>query len=477
MEHLTFRVMDDEFGLDLQRVREVLGHAPLTRMPGAPAALRGVLNLRGKVVPVVDLAVRLGRGISTVGPRTGLVLVNAQIQGKPLLVGLMVDAVSGIVDLSPDAITPRSMLGSLAEIEVLSGIARVERALLPLLDVDVLVALDTMRAHAAPLPAVHRLTASLAEAKPGPGITAGGEAVVAAPDLRAPLRAALPQVAPLLAARTQRPPPQSAPGTGAVAQNAQAPKLQSSATTANRTRIADRALRAPLSPSRSQTAPSLGAASAPRPRIAPTLLPAPREVRGAEPPSPARPRLRRPFSARALFAGGMLVALLVLSALLAMPGDRTASGPRSHPQPRTAEPPAVPALPSGSSAASVSLEAGEMPSRGPLEKPPSQGWTAAPAAASAGTSPKPERPVKGTGPAAGKSAHAAARVTIRVPSREPLADLAVHLVLPGETLWALSGRYYGDPLLWREIYAHNRDHIRNPNSLSPGDRLRIPRRR
>src|SRR5262245_21194837 len=98
-QYLTFSVAEEEYGISVLSVREILEYGVVTRVPRAPAHIRGVINLRGRVVPLVDLAVRLGQPASPTTPRTCVVVVEVEIEGERTVMGLIVDAVSQVVEL------------------------------------------------------------------------------------------------------------------------------------------------------------------------------------------------------------------------------------------------------------------------------------------------------------------------------------------------------------------------------------------
>lgn len=101
-ELITFRVGEGEFGLDVMSVREIRGWTPATPVPGAPPFVRGVINLRGQVLPILDLAARLGLPPAEPGARH--VTIVARIEGQTI--GLLVDAVSDILSVAEEAIQP-----------------------------------------------------------------------------------------------------------------------------------------------------------------------------------------------------------------------------------------------------------------------------------------------------------------------------------------------------------------------------------
>src|SRR4051812_33542015 len=96
---LSTTVVAEEYAIDIASVREIVRWLPLTRVPAMPAAIRGVCNLRGRVVPIIDLSRRLGLGDTVIGAFTCIVIVDLVVEGEPLNVGLLVDEVNEVVDV------------------------------------------------------------------------------------------------------------------------------------------------------------------------------------------------------------------------------------------------------------------------------------------------------------------------------------------------------------------------------------------
>ncbi|MEM6913646.1 MAG: chemotaxis protein CheW [Pseudomonadota bacterium] len=108
MEVISFRVHEDEYCVNIMTVREIRGWSPATRLPHAPEYVRGVINLRGAVLPIIDLANRLGFEMTE--PNERHVIIVAQIEGQ--LFGLLVDAVSDIMTVTQDDLQPTPNIGS-----------------------------------------------------------------------------------------------------------------------------------------------------------------------------------------------------------------------------------------------------------------------------------------------------------------------------------------------------------------------------
>lgn len=140
-QYLSFYVAGDEYGLPILQVREIIEYAPVTRMPTMPPSIRGVTNLRGRVVPVVDLAVRMGLPETVIGKRTCVVMVEATLDRESSVVGLLVESVSQVVDLPPTEIEPPPAFGTRIRVDFVKGMGKVNGKFVPLLEMDKL--LDT----------------------------------------------------------------------------------------------------------------------------------------------------------------------------------------------------------------------------------------------------------------------------------------------------------------------------------------------
>ncbi|MEZ0311627.1 MAG: chemotaxis protein CheW [Myxococcota bacterium] len=130
---LSFVVGKEEYAIEILRVQEIKCYTSITPIPNAAPHIKGVMNLRGAVVPVVDLRVRFGLSAAACTPLTVIILVAL----KSKTVGFIVDAVSDVLQIAPEAVTPPPETGMAPEQAFLSAIARVDDRLFGLVDVDV----------------------------------------------------------------------------------------------------------------------------------------------------------------------------------------------------------------------------------------------------------------------------------------------------------------------------------------------------
>lgn len=121
-QYLTFVIDDEEYAVGILRVKEIIAYDTVTRVPRTAAFIHGMINLRGSVVPVVDLAMKFGLRSAAISRSTCIVIVEVMVHDEPAVVGILVDAVSQVVDLTPSEIEPPPQFGTLRA-EFLRGMA------------------------------------------------------------------------------------------------------------------------------------------------------------------------------------------------------------------------------------------------------------------------------------------------------------------------------------------------------------------
>jgi len=133
---LTFWLGAEVFGMDIRTVREIIQCGPMTTLPLMPAFVRGVINLRGAVVPVVDLNARFGRPATRLGKKSCIVIFDALRGGERVELGLLVDAVSEVIRLAEGDVEPPPEFGSAIRREFIRGIGKVGQRFVILLEPD-----------------------------------------------------------------------------------------------------------------------------------------------------------------------------------------------------------------------------------------------------------------------------------------------------------------------------------------------------
>lgn len=147
-QFLTFELDAVRYAVDILSVQEILGYSAVTRVPRAPAHVRGVMNLRGTIVPIVDLRLKLG--IEAVNPDRTTAIVVTQVSGK--VVGWIVDAVSDVMSFPADSIQPVPTLESGPRARWSKGVARTAETLYVILDLPAMVGEDEARDGSAAKP-------------------------------------------------------------------------------------------------------------------------------------------------------------------------------------------------------------------------------------------------------------------------------------------------------------------------------------
>jgi len=135
-QYLTFKVADEQYAVEILRVREIIEAPPITQVPATPEAIRGVVNLRGSVVPVIDPGVRFGEGPRPMTRWNCIVFVDVNPDGSPITLGLLVDAIGQVAEIDAGAIEPVPPFGADIPLEFLRGLATFGRKFLHLLDID-----------------------------------------------------------------------------------------------------------------------------------------------------------------------------------------------------------------------------------------------------------------------------------------------------------------------------------------------------
>jgi purine-binding chemotaxis protein CheW len=135
-QYLSFTIAGTDYGLPILIVKEILQFEETTRVPGTPASIRGVINVRGQVVPIVDLAVKFGRGETVVSKRTCILVVEAVMGADRITVGVLADAVNEVLDLPYSEIEAAPSFGANVRVDYITGMGKVGKGFVLLLDAD-----------------------------------------------------------------------------------------------------------------------------------------------------------------------------------------------------------------------------------------------------------------------------------------------------------------------------------------------------
>ncbi len=140
-KYLTFVLADEEYGLGILKVREIIGMLPVTSVPQTPPFVKGVINLRGKVIPVVDLRLKFGMPEAAYTDRTSIIVVDA---GASVQIGIVVDHVSEVVNIKGEDIQDPPQFGATVDTAFILGMAKSNGGVKILLDIDRVLTAEEM---------------------------------------------------------------------------------------------------------------------------------------------------------------------------------------------------------------------------------------------------------------------------------------------------------------------------------------------
>ena len=135
-QYVTFSLGEELFGVEVSRTREILSLTPVTKVPQTPDYLLGVTNLRGQVVPVVDMRLKLGMPAGADTEDTCIIVVEVQIDDEPIVVGALADAVREVLEIRSDQIEPPPRLGTRLKTEFITGMGKIDEQFMILLNID-----------------------------------------------------------------------------------------------------------------------------------------------------------------------------------------------------------------------------------------------------------------------------------------------------------------------------------------------------
>jgi purine-binding chemotaxis protein CheW len=144
MQYLTYTLDDEVFAMDIRSVREIIQYVSMTTVPMMPVFLRGVINLRGQVVPVIDLQSRLGGSVALVQKKTCIIIFDALSDGEKVVIGLMVDAVSEVIDIRDADIEPPPQFGASIRKDFIRGMGKVGAEFIVILEPEKALSIEDM---------------------------------------------------------------------------------------------------------------------------------------------------------------------------------------------------------------------------------------------------------------------------------------------------------------------------------------------
>jgi purine-binding chemotaxis protein CheW len=143
-QYLTFKLVDEVFALDITKVREVLDFTTVTKVPRMPEFMRGVINLRGSVVPVVDLKLKFGMSKTEKTVNTCVIIVEVKVDDETTILGALADSVQEVIDLEADHIEPAPKIGTRLNTEFIKGMGKHNDKFIIILDVDKVFSADEL---------------------------------------------------------------------------------------------------------------------------------------------------------------------------------------------------------------------------------------------------------------------------------------------------------------------------------------------
>jgi purine-binding chemotaxis protein CheW len=141
-KYLTFKLANEEYGLEILKVQEIIKMMDITRVPRTPEFVKGVINLRGKVIPVVDLRLKFGMQEKEITEKTCVIVVQIASDDSTVTIGTIVDEVSEVLDIDSAEIEPAPAMGSGMDAQFILGMAKARGSVKILLDIDKVLSID-----------------------------------------------------------------------------------------------------------------------------------------------------------------------------------------------------------------------------------------------------------------------------------------------------------------------------------------------
>jgi purine-binding chemotaxis protein CheW len=142
-KYLTFALAQEEYGLPVLKVREIIKIMHITAVPQVPPHIKGVINLRGKVIPIIDLRLKFGLPSADYTERTCIIVVDVEPDARRIMLGIIVDSVSEVLNIAVDEINETPDFGERIDTTYMQGVARIKGTVKIMLDLDRILAVDT----------------------------------------------------------------------------------------------------------------------------------------------------------------------------------------------------------------------------------------------------------------------------------------------------------------------------------------------
>ena len=144
-QYLTFKLDKEVFAVDVHKVREILEMIPITRVPKTPDYMRGVINVRGSVVPVIDIRLKFGMSKTEKTVNTCIIVLEVMQKGEPIIVGALADSVQEVFELAPESIEPAPKIGTNLRLDFIKGIGKRDGEFSIILDTEKILSTDELR--------------------------------------------------------------------------------------------------------------------------------------------------------------------------------------------------------------------------------------------------------------------------------------------------------------------------------------------
>jgi purine-binding chemotaxis protein CheW len=145
-QYLTFRLQEEIYAVDVANIREILDFITITKVPKSPEFMRGVINLRGSVVPVVDMKLKFGLPETEKTVNTCIIVMEISVDGETVIIGSLADAVQEVLEMEPDQIEPAPRIGTRLNTEFIRGMGKRNDQFIMILDIDRLFSFDDISA-------------------------------------------------------------------------------------------------------------------------------------------------------------------------------------------------------------------------------------------------------------------------------------------------------------------------------------------
>jgi purine-binding chemotaxis protein CheW len=144
VQYLTFKLSDEVFALDVAKVREILEITNITKVPQTPDFMRGVINLRGSVVPVIDMRLKFGMSATEQTVNTCIIVVEINMDGDTTVLGALADSVQEVVEMEPENIEAAPHIGTKLNADFIKGMGKVDSRFVMILDIDKVFSSDEL---------------------------------------------------------------------------------------------------------------------------------------------------------------------------------------------------------------------------------------------------------------------------------------------------------------------------------------------